>query len=391
VLPLKKRIAITIFLLLFVGVASLVYIGQWRAKQNEVLYSGTIEAVQANLAFQAGGRVLRVDVQEGQAVSKGQTLAILDRAEYDARFEQAAANADRARQGQKQLEIMLEVYKKTLPSEVVRAEAGVRALRYQFDELESGSRVQDVERSRQAFLAAKAVMEEALKNKERYDKLFQRGVISEKEWETVKLKYDTTLSAYEQSSAAYDLVKEGSRKQTIDTAGARLAEGEAVLNSARSNLKKIEAARRDMEAARQQVKAAEAALNQARLQSEYTELKSPFPGIVTSRNVEPGEVVAPTREVISLADLSRVDLKIYVDETEMGKVKPGQKVDVKVDTFPDKVYKGVVTFISPEGEFTPKIIQTHKERVKLVYMVKISIPNPHLELKTGMPADAWLR
>jgi len=62
-----------------------------------------------------------------------------------------------------------------------------------------------------------------------------------------------------------------------------------------------------------------------------------------------------------------------------------------VDTFPGKVYNGVVSYISPEGEFTPKIIQTHKERVKLVYLVQILLPNPDLELKAGMPADAWLR
>jgi HlyD family secretion protein len=94
---------------------------------------------------------------------------------------------------------------------------------------------------------------------------------------------------------------------------------------------------------------------------------------------------------MSLADLSVVDLKIYVEETAIGRVKPGQKVDVRVDTFPDKVYAGAVSFISPEGEFTPKIIQTRKERVKLVYLVKVSIPNPGFELKSGMPADAWLR
>jgi HlyD family secretion protein len=102
-------------------------------------------------------------------------------------------------------------------------------------------------------------------------------------------------------------------------------------------------------------------------------------------------VVTPGREVLTLADLSRVDLKIFVDEKEIGKVKPGQRVDVRVDTFPDKVYEGYVSFISPEGEFTPKIIQTRKERVKLVYLVKVSIGNPNLELKSGMPADAWLR
>jgi HlyD family secretion protein len=107
--------------------------------------------------------------------------------------------------------------------------------------------------------------------------------------------------------------------------------------------------------------------------------------------VEPGEVVSPGQEVLSLSDLSVVDLKIFVDETEIGKITPGQKVEVKIDTFPDKVYTGQVAFISPEGEFTPKIIQTRKERVKLVYLVKITLPNPNVELKSGMPADAWFR
>jgi len=102
-------------------------------------------------------------------------------------------------------------------------------------------------------------------------------------------------------------------------------------------------------------------------------------------------VVTPGREVLTLSDLSKVNLKIFVTETEIGKVKTGQKVEVRVDTFPDKYYTGYVSFISPEGEFTPKMIQTHKERVKLVYLVKVSLSNPNGELKSGMPADAWLR
>jgi HlyD family secretion protein len=119
-------------------------------------------------------------------------------------------------------------------------------------------------------------------------------------------------------------------------------------------------------------------------------LRAPQDGVVTSRNIEPGETVNPGREVITISDLNRVDLKIFVDETAIGHVKPGRNVEVSVDTFPGKVYQGTVSFISPEGEFTPKIIQTQKERVKLVYLVKISIPNPDHELKAGMPADARL-
>jgi len=390
-LLLKKRIIIACFLFLLIGVGLLVYVGQSKVRQGELFYSGTIEATQINLSFQAGGRVGHVFAREGQAVTTGQILAELERAEYQARFEQARANADRALDQQKQLEAILAVYEKSLPTDVVRAEAGVRALSSQVDELKAGNRTQDVERARQAFLAAQDVWEEAKKNWERYDRLFHSEVVSEKERDAVKLKYETALRDYERGREAYDLAKEGPRQETVATAQARLAEGEAVLHNTRYNLPRIEAAKRDLAAARSQVKAAAAAQAQARIQLEYTQLPAPSPGMITSRNVEPGEVVTPSREVLTLADLSRVDLKIFVGETEIGRVKPGQPVDVKVDSFPNKIYRGGVAFISPVGEFTPKIIQTSKERVKLVYLVKISLPNPNLELKTGMPADAWLR
>ena len=148
---------------------------------------------------------------------------------------------------------------------------------------------------------------------------------------------------------------------------------------------------KEVEAAKAQIQAAQAAVELSEIQLSYSELRAPFSGIIVSRNLEPGEVVSVGQEVISVCDLSEVDLKVFVDETEIGRVRPGQQVEVRIDTFPDKPYTGHVTFISPEGEFTPKIIQTHKERVKLVYLVKIKISNPNLELKSGMPADAWFR
>jgi len=136
---------------------------------------------------------------------------------------------------------------------------------------------------------------------------------------------------------------------------------------------------------------AKALLKQASVYLDYTQLKAPMDGVITSRNIEPGETVTAGREVITVSDLSGVELKIFVEETQIGKVRPNQEVDVTVDTFPGKIYKGKISFISPEGEFTPKTIQTKKERVKLVYLVKVTIDNPHYELKTGMPADALLK
>lgn len=336
---MKKRIIIIVFIILFVTVGLLVYFGQKNNREKGLYYSGTIETTQANLSFQVPGRVVKVYVQEGQSITKNQIIAELDRSEFEARYEQSKANLDRAQKSKQQLETMLTVSKKTLPSEVARAKANVKS-------------TQDM-------------LIDAERNYKRFEDLFSKGVITEKERDTMKLNYDVAKS--------------------------RLAESESVLKLAEGNLSRIDAVKQDIEVAAAQISAANASLRQASIQLDYTQLKSPMDGVITSRNVEPGETVNSGREVITISDLSRVDLKIFVDETEIGKVRPGQKIDVKVDTFPGKTYAGTVSFISPEGEFTPKIIQTKKERVKLVYLVKVSIVNSNFELKAGMPADAWLK
>lgn len=336
---MKKRIIGAVFIVLFVTVGFLVYYGQKNNREQGLYYSGTIETTQAKLSFQAPGRVSKVNVDEGQAVSRDQIIAELDRAEFESRVAQAKANLERAQESKKQSKTVLVVNESTLPSEVARAKANVKS-------------VQDT-------------LKDAEKNYKRFEELFSKGVVAEKERDSLKLAYEVAQS--------------------------RLVESESVLKLAQGNLTRIDAVRQDVAVAAAQVQSSNAALNQTSLQLDYTQLKSPMNGIVTSRNIEPGETVTVGREVITLSDLSRVDLKIFVDETEIGKVRPGQKVDVKVDTFPGKTYTGFVSFISPEGEFTPKIIQTKKERVKLVYLVKVSIVNPNFELKAGMPADAWLR
>jgi len=336
---LRRKIILAVFLVLFLTVAVVVYFGQRKARLQELYYSGTIESTQSELAFQVSGRVTTVHVQEGQSVTRDQVLAELDRQEYVASLEQARANLKKAEENLKQSRTVLDINRKTLPGDVTRAEAGVAS--------------------------AKDVLAEARSNKERYDQLLKREVVSKKEWETVTL--------------------------THDTARARLTEAEAVLQQATGNLQNLESIGQQIEAAAAQVKASKAAADLVEIQLNHTQLKAPYGGIITSRNVEPGVVVSPGRQVLTLSDLSEVKLKIFVGETEIGKVKPGQKVEVKVDTFPGKVYNGTVSYISPEGEFTPKIIQTQKERVKLVYLVQIILPNPDLELKSGMPADAWLK
>ena len=110
--------------------------------------------------------------------------------------------------------------------------------------------------------------------------------------------------------------------------------------------------------------------------------------MITVRQAELGEVVVPGTPVVTLADLDHIWLRAYVNETDIGRVRLGQSVTVTTDSHPDKRYAGRISFIADKAEFTPKSVETHAERVSLVYRIKVDIANPNHELVPGMPADA---
>ena len=196
---MKKKIVVVVFFVMLLAVGIFVYLGQRNVRLKDLYYSGTIEAKQAELGFQISGRIREVVADEGESVKKGQTLAVVDESEYRARYEQAEAHLEGATKNLEKLELLLELYKRTFPEEVARAEAGVRVLHSQLQELEAGSREQDIERARLAFLSSRDVMEEASKNKARYDKLFEKRLVSEKDWDTIRLKYETSLKNFEKT------------------------------------------------------------------------------------------------------------------------------------------------------------------------------------------------
>jgi HlyD family secretion protein len=122
-------------------------------------------------------------------------------------------------------------------------------------------------------------------------------------------------------------------------------------------------------------------------QISNSEVYSPVAGWITSKNLEEGELAIPGTPLYTLSILDRAYIHVYVNETRIGNIRLGDSAHVMIDTYPDRSFKGVVDFISPEAEFTPKNIQTKEERVKLVFEVRISLPNPEYRLKPGLPAD----
>ena len=129
-------------------------------------------------------------------------------------------------------------------------------------------------------------------------------------------------------------------------------------------------------------------LEMSRIRLDYTFLRAPTSGVVTVRQAELGEIMAPGTPVVTIAGVDHLWLRGYIAETDLGRVRWGQPASVTTDTFPGKTYPGRVSFIASQAEFTPKSVETHKERVTLVYRIKIDLENPGHELKPGMPADA---
>jgi HlyD family secretion protein len=190
-------------------------------------------------------------------------------------------------------------------------------------------------------------------------------------------------------SRADNLMKKGAGTiEARDQTSAILKKSNAAIDRDRAL---EQSAERQVDLARANIRNAEEALNLAKIVLGYTTLVAPFDGVITVRQAELGEIMVPGTPVVTLADLDHIWLRAYINETDIGKIRLDQSAVVTTDTYPGKHYQGRVSFISSAAEFTPKSVETHAERVTLVYRIKIDIENPTHELVPGMPADATLQ
>ena len=320
-----KRFVIPILIAAAIG--GVLYYFLTRDKKEEdnfIKVSGNIEATEADVGFKIPGRIVSRFFQEGDLVEKGKILAKLDDEDLRQRLDLARATLMSA---QARLSKLLAGSR---PEELKVAEANLHQA--QFD------------------LGNKEIQYERVKT------LYEKQVISKETFDNAETSFKVAKAALQIATENYQLVKEGPRKE-------------------------------DIEDARAQVQQTQVSLKLAGTQFSYTVLLSPISGVVLVKSSEIGEVVNPGTSVLTLADVNNVWLKAYISETNLGKVKWGQEVIVTTDLHPKKEYKGKISFISSQAEFTPKQIQTEKERVTLVYRIKIDIPNSDRELKPGMPAD----
>jgi HlyD family secretion protein len=218
--------------------------------------------------------------------------------------------------------------------------------------------------------------------------LFNNDDISRAQYDQALARFNSTRAVLKQAEERYALVKEGPRQEQIAAARAALARAQAALKISEANKLEIQRREQDLAARKAEVERAKAQLGVTESQLQDTTVYSPIDGVVLVKSAEPGEVLAAGTTVVTIGDLDHPWLRGYINETDLGRVKLGQRVRVTTDSFPGKVYQGRISFIASEAEFTPKQIQTPEERVKLVYRIKIDVENPNRELKANMPVDA---
>jgi HlyD family secretion protein len=175
--------------------------------------------------------------------------------------------------------------------------------------------------------------------------------------------------------------------QANDLANTAVKQSRAALVRDQAN---VGAAARDVEVAKANIEQARQTLQLANITLGYTVLRAPFAGVVLVRQAELGEVMLPGAPVVTLADLDHIWLRGYISETDLERVRWGQPATITTDSYQGETFHGRVSFIASDAEFTPKSVETHKERVTLVYRIKIDIANPLHKLKPGMPADGLI-
>lgn len=302
--------------------------------------TGYVEATDVRVAPEVGGRLVKLEVVEGQRVTAGEVVGRLDTADTELAVRRASAEREQA---QAQLALL-------------QAGARVEDIRQASAQLQS---------AQSEVKAAAAELEAASADFERFESLLRANAGSVKQRDDAKTRKDVTTArltgARERARAAADALarlKAGARPQELAAARARVSAVDAQIASLQKSL-------------------------------GDAIVKSPVGGVVTSKLIDAGEMVAPRAPIVVITDLEHAWANVYVDEPLVPQLKIGQPATLVTDA--GQRIDGTITFISPKAEFTPRNVQTAEERSKLVYRIKVTADNRNGVLKPGMPVEAELQ
>jgi len=348
-------------------------------KEDTLLFSGTIETREIRVGSKLGGRVTEALVLEGQETQAGQTIVRFDiagveaqRLQAEAKVAQQQARLDRLERGAR-------------PEEKAQARAATETARANLEAVRNWPRPEETEQARAALAAAEADLNNAEVSFQRASKLYSTDDASRQEFDSAKFRLDNARARRDAEKKRLDLLLNGSRKEDIRAAEERFRQAQEAERLVIAGPRAEEIAD-----ARAQLAEAKAKLEEIKVQIAEGEVKSPANAVVEVLPVRPGDLVTPNQTIARLLEKDQIYIRVYVPEPQLGLIKVGQKAKIKVDTFADRAFDGVIEQINTQGEFTPRNVQSRNERNHLVFGVKVRIDNREGLLKPGMAAEVTI-
>src|SRR5438876_4550303 len=323
--------------------------------------SGTVEARNIRVGSKIGGRIDKVLVREGDSVQAGQVLITFDDKELQASLEQSRANAEKARRGYR-------------PEEIAEARATAAQAKADYELKKNGYRQEDIAAAQADLDRAKADEIRTHLDFDRYEALAKKDLVSKQQRDTAEANWKVALAQQQSAQHKLDELNRGYRPEEIASAEARYLQAQATLE-------KVQRGNR-----REDIAAAQGALAYDEARFRERQVVAPTAATVEVLDVRPGDLISPNTPVATLLERDQIYVRIYIPETEISRVRVGQKAQVTVDSVGKQVFDGVVEQINQQAEFLPRNVQTREERVHQVFGVKVRIDDASPRVLAGM---AW--
>jgi multidrug resistance efflux pump len=348
---------------------------RWRLAHAPYEWSGTVEARTISLGSRAGGRVQRVLIKEGDRVKTGDPIVALEPGDWPAQLEQAEAQLAMAQATLDKLQAGAR------PEEIAAARARTQTAQAQLQETTAGARHEEVAAARARLAGQQAALDKAQKDAERMHKLAASGAAVPAEVDSADSAVKAQLAQRDALAQQLDQLTNGSRREQVAQAAGRAAELRASEQLIRSGTRS-----EDLRAAEAQVKGARGKVDQIKTMIDELTIVAPAAARVEALELRPGDIIAPNATAVTLVEDDQLYVRIYVPETQLGHVKPGQRVPIRVDSFPDETFAGEVQHINSVGEYSPRNLQTSDERADQVFATRIGISGGAERLRAGMAA-----
>jgi multidrug resistance efflux pump len=371
---MSKR-GITLVILAVVAVGLLVYS---QLKRGPLRISGFVEAYEIRVGSRVGGRVQKVFIDEGDHVKQGQLLVALEPFDFHEKRSQAQA----------ELEARTADYEKLVKGfrveEIGQAKAMYDQLAARLTELRNGPRKEEIVAAKARLRSAEAEVTLAQRSFDRTERTFASKVSTQEEMDQANNTLRSARATLEVRQAELALLHEGTRPEQIEQAKAQLEDARQAL-LLRKNGSRLE----DIAAANAAKESAAAALKATDQQIAELNVLAPLDAVVEAVDLRPGDMVAANAPILSLMDVSRLWIRAYVPENTLN-LTIDQPAWITVDSFPNQQFRGHISFIARQAEFTPNNVQTPEERSKQVFRIRVTLDEGLDRLRPGMSADVWL-